>query len=214
MIVDMQKVAILSVASEEAGLLRKLRELGVLHITQKEKPERRSKDSVSDRIKVAQGVVNTLLNCPKSNKVPELSPEEVIKKVQELTASISADTENVQKLTNQLELLSAWGDFDPNVIRELRKRGVIVKLYSCQEEQEPEAPYGVIKQVIAKAKGQVYFALCGREDFNLELQDFSLPEKSTKELKLEREGLLRRAEESTKELNSLRGAVPALEEYL
>lgn len=214
MIVDMQKVAVLSVASGEAGLLRQLRELGVLHITQKEKPERRSKDSVSDRIKVAQGVVNTLLNCPKSNKVPELSPEETIKKVQELTASISADTENAQKLTNQLELLSAWGDFDPNVIRELRKSGVIVKLYSCQEEQEPEAPYGVIKQVIAKAKGQVYFALCGREDFNLELQEVSLPEKSTKELKLEREGLLRRAEESTKELNGLRGAVPALEEYL
>ena len=49
MIVDMQKVAVLSVASGEAGLLRQLRELGVLHITQKEKPERRSKDSVSDR---------------------------------------------------------------------------------------------------------------------------------------------------------------------
>ena len=68
--------------------------------------------------------------------------------------------------------------------------------------------------MIAKAKGQVYFALCGREDFTLELQEVSLPEKSTKELKLEREGLLRRAEESTKELNGLRGAVPALEEYL
>ncbi|MBP5627015.1 hypothetical protein J6X96_02465 [bacterium] len=214
MIVDMQKVAVLSVASGEAALLKQLRELGVLHITQKEKPERRSKDSVSDRIKAAQSVINTLMNCPKGGRVPEITPEETIRKVQELTASISADTENAQKLTNQLELLSAWGDFDPNVIRELRKSGVIVKLYSCQEEQEPEAPYGVIKQVIAKAKGQVYFALCGREDFNLELQEVSLPEKSTKELKLEREGLLRRAEESTKELNSLRGAVPALEEYL
>ena len=78
MIVDMQKVAILSIASEEAKLLKQLRELGVLHITQKEKPERRSKDSVSDRIKVAQGVVNTLLNCPKSSKTPDLSPEEII----------------------------------------------------------------------------------------------------------------------------------------
>lgn len=214
MIVDMQKVAVLSVASGEEALLKQLRELGVLHITQKEKPERRSKDSVSDRIKAAQSVINTLMNCPKGGRVPEITPEETIRKVQELTASISADTENAQKLANQLELLSAWGDFDPKVIRELRKSGVIVKLYACQEEQEPEAPYGVIKQVIAKAKGQVYFALCGREDFNLELQEVSLPEKSTKELKLEREGLLKRANESAKELNGLRGAVPALEEYL
>ena len=38
MIVDMQKVAILSIASEEEKLLQQLRELGVLHITQKEKP--------------------------------------------------------------------------------------------------------------------------------------------------------------------------------
>ena len=214
MIVDMQKVAILSIASEEAKLLKQLRELGVLHITQKEKPERRSKDSVSDRIKVEQGVVNTLLNCPKSSKTPDLSPEEIIKKVQDLTSSISADTENAQKLKNQLELLSAWGDFDPSVIRELRKSGVIVKLYSCQEEQEPEAPYGVIKQVIAKTKGQVYFALCGREDFTLELPEVSLPEKSTRELKLEYEGLLNRAENSRKELNGMRGAVPVLEKYL
>ena len=69
MIVDMQKVAVLSVASGEAALLKQLRELGVLHITQKEKPERRSKDSVSDRIKAAQSVINTLMNCPKGGRV-------------------------------------------------------------------------------------------------------------------------------------------------
>ena len=75
MIVDMQKVAVLSIASEEAALLAELRRLGVLHVTAKEKPERHSKEVVAEKIKTLQGVMNTLLNCPKSNKDPELPAE-------------------------------------------------------------------------------------------------------------------------------------------
>ena len=214
MIVDMQKVAVLSIASEEAALLAELRRLGVLHVTAKEKPERHSKEVVAEKIKTLQGVMNTLLNCPKSSKDPELPAEMVMQKVTKLSEEISQNTEAAQKITNQLANLECWGEIDPAIVKELKAKGVIVKLYQCQKEQEPEPPLGVVKKVISENKGQVAFVLVGQEDFSLELPEVSLPEKSTKELKLELEGLKNRAAQARKELDSLRGAMPVLENYL
>ncbi|MBO7542543.1 hypothetical protein J6T93_01375 [bacterium] len=214
MIVDMQKVAVLSVASEEAALLGELRRLGVLHVTTKDKTERHSKEVVSEKIKTLQGVINTLLNCPKTGKDPGLAAEVVIQKVLNLTEEISQDTETAQKISNSLSALECWGEVDPALIKELKGKGVTVKLYQCQKEQEPEAPLGVVKKVISESKGQVNFVLVGKEDFALDLPEVSLPEKSTKELKLEHEGLLNRVAQAREELNALRGALPVLEEYL
>ena len=214
MIVDMQKVAVLSIASEEAALLAELRRLGVLHVTAKEKPERHSKEVVAEKIKTLQGVMNTLLNCPKSNKDPELPAEMVMRKVLKLSEEISQNTEAAQKIANQLSNLECWGEIDPALVKELKAKGVIVKLYQCQKEQEPEPPLGVVKKVISENKGQVAFVLVGQEDFSLELPEVSLPEKSTKELNLELEGLKNRAAQANVELDSLRGAMPVLENYL
>lgn len=213
MIVKMQKVAVLSLASQERALLDSLKALGVLHVTRLEKPERHESESVSDRIKTVMGVINTLDNCPKYARPCTLKPEEVVERVLQLTGDIAAAQDQAIKLQNQLAALEVWGDFDPADIARLAASGVTVRLYQCQDDQLPEIPEGAVMQVIARGQGQTAFALASREDFALDIPEVQLPEASTSELRSQREGLLSRIESQNLELCALQSAIPALKEY-
>ena len=214
MIVKMQKVAVLSLSSAETELLAELRRLGVLHITPKEKPERHTAEAISEQQKTVQGVTNILLGLPKTKGSCDLSAEEAVEKVLALNAEISSNNDAVQKLQNQLNQLSVWGDFDPKAFARLKESGVIVKLFQCPEKNLPEAPLGAILQVIAKAQGQIFFAVASQEDFTLDCQEISLPEKATVELKAEVEERSAASAKAKAELNTLTAALPALEKYL
>lgn len=181
MIVPMQQVLLLCLASDREATLDALRELGVLHLTPVKPPE--SRDLEQARARLAH-IQRTLEALPlQRDAAPTGQPAEAVaEKIWSLLSSQRDVQEELEELRQERRRIEPFGSFDPTVVNELRARGVHIRLYQVPPGRTPSVPEGVVVQTLREDQSGTYLAAISRAPVELDAFEVRLPELSLNEL--------------------------------
>ena len=123
MIVKMKDVTLLCLERDRNGALEALRDLGVMHVKQLGRVD--SPDVADLTAKVANTVkVHNILSGRNASGTPEstVEPEKLVTdalRYLDEEATVAKQRENLLK---EVEKLEPWGDFEPELLRKLRRQ--------------------------------------------------------------------------------------------
>jgi V/A-type H+/Na+-transporting ATPase subunit I len=144
MIVAMKKVSLVLLESERDGAVRQLGELGVVHLEPMKGSGERLETLEERRAQAARakGLITALAppSRPASGS-PLLSSAEARSAVSQILAvneKVERLSEERSGLKRDAEQLAPWGDYEPQDIRELREKGVDLRLYLLSLERYRE----------------------------------------------------------------------------
>ena len=164
MIVPMKKVSLITMGNMKTETLKKLRELGIIHIEISE--------GYGDKIRELKEQVVLLENAIFSvGKVKGISQKETdVSKALAIANEIAALTEEKKECLNEkaalsieLERLKSWGDIDPDEVYALASKGVEIAFYEMPKN-EYEALSDNIKTIpLCSRKDTVKFMVSGMQ---------------------------------------------------
>ncbi len=188
MIEKMKMVHIVTTASAKEEMLKDLREMGLVHLAEKQSPDR----SVSERFQMLSRVDNTLKEYadPKAKdagKAEILSDSEFEAMYAGVLEAIDRRTSLTQAIgaaNAELDRISAWGDFSPQEVNELRKEGFDFHFYrmGSREYQAAAADENIRLIRLASVDKMDTAAVLGTIPPTIPATEFVLPEKSVSEL--------------------------------
>lgn len=220
MIVPMKKVSILCLATEKEDALKNIRDLGVLHV--EEAPAASTADR--EELQKAMAAVEKSRYALAARKTPATGAtgrQSDGKKIFEQTDKLLNEFNDLEKSLESLqrvrETLAPWGDFSPELVRELREQSIYVHL--CVASEKEFARFverdDVVCQRVSTQKSKVYFALISKA----ELTDENLPEATlTDDSRLHEvdrriADIRERRESINRELDELASRLPDIETY-
>lgn len=195
MVVAMTKYSFLVYHQEYDAFLSKLRELGMVHVIQKQTgvPEEGSELQQylleAARFERVLKDMRAIIGEDMSKCAPESQTEDAKEKVVAFERLQEDKTKRIQQqgaLQKEIERMSIWGDFDWNRIYSLRDAGYIVRFYTCAERNFDSAwedEYNAIR--IAVDGSQLYFITvtpCGTVIEMNDAERVRLPQESLREL--------------------------------
>ncbi len=189
MITPMQKISIMCLASDSENTLTELRELGILHVTPCTEPSGTTIQDAHKRIEDAKTALTTL-ECEThhhqacSNDLPE-DIDELIENICRKHQKIRHQHEHLTNLQHLHLSLLPYGDFNPETIKSLAERGIIVKLYHAREIEKVELDGNLQLHILSRDKTGTHFAVIGEKDFSVNATEFQLHDKSLKEVEAE-----------------------------
>ena len=208
MITRMKKLTFLVYHKEYEAFLEQIRELGVVHIVEKQCGEM---DEELQQVVRKQNLCKNVLQS--MYLLADKQPEERVRKEQTadgLIQQYEALKERIQTLSQQLPAIDkeisqmeVWGDFDWKAVRRLEQSGWYLQFYACSEKDYNETweqENGAV--VIADSGSQRYFVTVTPAPVALEIEPLRMPALSLSELqrkKGETEEALLRADEELKQ---------------
>ena len=181
MIVAMQSLMVLCRAAEREQALGALRELGVVHLVPVQAPEGRDLDEARARAAHIRRVLEVLPAKP--GQPPSGQPGEfVVERAWYLLQQKRELEDALEDVRQERQRIAPYGNFDPDVVRELRAKGVFIKLVHTAPSQAVAAPAGVVVQTLGRDAAGSYHALVGQQDFAVAGVELKLPELSRSEL--------------------------------
>jgi V/A-type H+-transporting ATPase subunit I len=163
MIVPMQRLTLLCLASDRNAALRRLQDLGVVHVVNARPPDSRALETARTQLGHINRVLETL---PKKTVVrPSGLPGDVVVSLAWTMLQDRKDIEDaLAALRQERARIAPFGVFDPAMVAGLHRHGVVVTLYVTTPELEPVAPEGAVLVEIARDKTAVYRALVARDE--------------------------------------------------
>ena len=165
MITKMKKLTFLAYHKEYEDFLNSLRELGVVHIVEKQQgiaENAELQDSIRLSSRLAAAI--KLLQNVKLDKDTAVAKEggtpqrgaQVLDEIDALQTEKSKLTQQLQGYAKERDALTAWGDFEPENVRRLNEAGYTVGFYTCsegnyKEERETEYNAMVISRYVFKS---------------------------------------------------------------
>lgn len=224
MIAPMKSVWLVLLEKEKDEALRRLRDLGVVHLECA-----RPAGGEIDRLARTREEVSATLNIvPKLKNPPPggLTVEAAVA----LAGRITAGEERIKELQGEIGSLQkeidrsiAWGDFDPAAIAALRAAGWDLRLYEADVRDLVRAPEGAEIVVCSRRKRRVFAAAISRRGplppFPAAFVEFCPPPHSTSDMRAKIEamnaeiaGIGNERSAASRETASLRAALAALEQ--
>ncbi len=204
MIVPMHKFSFLVFHRDYPEFLEKVREIGVVHLIEKQEDVPDQVRDKYDLIKQVQWVVKQLAK----RDAGETTPGEPITDGKTAFEDVRAYYNNLDEKFQQLTLLQKeisqvrpWGDFSKEVIRKLAGENLHVKFFTVAASRFQESWYEEYPiEEIGRHAGQVYFVLIqqGEEEPGIDAEEMRPPERPLSELLHYRKKL----EEDLDEINS------------
>lgn len=207
----MKKLTFLVYYKEYEEFLKKLRDLGVVHIFTKSQGTAENQE-LQNRIRLAGKYAAAIkflqgLGVVADKREGDASKgEKALEILSELQNNQQQLSHRKQTLEKEIASLEPWGDFKSDNIERLRNAGYVVNFYICSEKQfKDEWVQEYNATVINKVGSKVYFITItsAMEAPELEVEYAKLPEKSLSDLKLAVETLINdinKVDESIKEL--------------
>ncbi len=215
MIVEMKKAYLVLMRSEREASLQKLRELGVLHI---EYEDRQSDDllSMKEYYEQLRRVSQVLSDIEPAGK-PErrnLSAEEITRRYQDMESERDEIRERIDALEKERAAIASWGDFDPDVAREIRDAGVPLRLLWVTKEQLKRLSKSAkFLFQVARQGSQIGVLWCDEQPPE-EGRELALPRKKASEIGEEIEDAQRRLSELGSGTRELACFAPTLREEM
>lgn len=132
MIVKMKKVSILTLKKDAENTLKRLRNLGILHLTQENTSQKVSElsevENIKNKISKAVGVLP--LGKSKIEKMPiDLKQAvELSDKILNSHETLEKHYSRIKELEKEKDRMAIWGDFDPCDLEYLSEQGVNLNL--------------------------------------------------------------------------------------
>ncbi len=211
MITKMKKLALLVYHKEYTAFLEKLREVGVVHIQQRESgcvenPEMEQKLSVANRYARA---LKRLEACMPEELKPAGNPSgaaAIVEQVETLLADIEQHKTLQQVLDKDMAALQPWGDFDHSNVEKLREAGYELRFFvtsSKSYQAEWESEYNAM--LVAERQSRKYFVTLTPHGTTVDIdaEVTKLPTASLAALEAEFASVNARIEEFEKQLAQL-----------
>lgn len=207
MISKMKKLTFLIYHKEYDSFLEGLRELGVVHVVEKQHGEMDSDmQLVVQRMALYKNVIQDMQMRAGNNLSDSvdrnIDGEQIISKYEQLNAAVQDVLQKQTVLAKECAQMEVWGDFEWESVRKLSEVGWNIKFFTCLDRQFDESwvqEYNAVK--INSQGGKVYFITITKdENVELEIESVQLPSRSLKELNAEKSALDRRLDECKKQL--------------
>ena len=167
MITKMKKLTFLVYHKEYEDFLNSLRELGVVHIVEKQQGAAENAE-LQDNIRLSARLAAALklLQNQKHEKDAVIAANggsaerglQVLDEIDALQTEHSKLLQQQQTCGKEKDALEAWGNFEPEGIQRLKDAGYVVGFYTCSEgnyKEEWEAEYNAM--IICRISSKVFF---------------------------------------------------------
>lgn len=175
MITKMKKLTFLVYHKEYDEFLSALRNLGVVHVVEKQQgvsdnPELQENIRLVARIgSVTKMLQNLLLAQKEATKAKEKQGSserglQVVEEVDELQTQKSNLLQQLQSLTKEKDALQVWGNFEPADLVKLKKAGYRIRFYTCSAsayKKEWEDEYQAM--IINTLSSKIFFVTVTKE---------------------------------------------------
>jgi V/A-type H+-transporting ATPase subunit I len=191
MIVPMKKVGIIVQAKDAQGFVERLRSLGVVHVEYSRTPAgkdveagQRDMELLNEALVVLQEEIFTAEPGIPSQKIPA-SPDwrPAALHVVDLGKRYQYLKEFSRNLALSIGDWQAWGDFDPHVLKDLRDRGIYVRLYQVPAADVSKFPQDVVVKVLRTKQGSALCAVVSREPVEVPFKEIVPPKMSLAAMK-------------------------------
>ena len=196
MISKMNKLSFLIYHKEYEIFLEKLRELGVVHIEQRQGAEMDANLQTFMQKRTAyQSLLKSMTLAAASNddavaEISDLTIEQVVESYESQQEHIQALNMQLPVLDKEIDAMEVWGEFDWNVIEKLKANGWQMQFYCCPEKLFEETWTDEYNATIINRKGgQSYFVTVNPMPIELEAELIRLPKQRLSELIREQEEL-------------------------
>ncbi len=176
-----------------------LREWGLLHILPLQTPENEQVSVAKAALSNAQRIFEALPPKPEPVAVA-LEENNLLSQIGNIIQSKKDAEEALALSSAELKRVEAFGEFEPDAVKELRKHGIDIKLYSSNEKAYKSVGGDFAIKEFKRAKGEVFFAVFSESPVNLPYTEIALPSKSVSELKKDRDSAAKTIEECEKKL--------------
>ena len=187
MITKMKKLTFLVYHKEYEEFLNSLRELGVVHIVEKQQGAADNTE-LQENIRLFNRLAATLklLQNQKHEKNAVIATEggtatrgmQVLDEVDALQTEHGKLSQQLQSYAKEKEVLEVWGNFEPTGIQKLKDAGYIIGFYSCSEgnyKQEWETEYNAM--IVNRISSKVFFVTVTKagQEVDLDVEQAKLP---------------------------------------
>ncbi len=188
MLEKMKMVYIVTTAAAKEEMLKDLRDMGLLHLAEKQSADRTVSEKFQTLSKAANAIKEYADPKQKGKKAEVLSDSEfgkmyggvleAIEKKESLTQAIGA-------ANTELDRISAWGDFSPEEVKALKEEGYDFHFYRLGSKEYQDAVNSEDIRLIrlASVDKMDTVAVLGTLPPEIPATEFMLPEKSITELK-------------------------------
>ena len=187
MITKMKKLTFLIYHKEYEEFLNSLRELGVIHVVEKQQGIAENTE-LQENIRLSNRLTATLklLQNQKHEKNALIAKDggnaarglQVHDEVENLRAEQGRLSQQLQGYVKEKDALEIWGNFEPESIQRLKDAGYVVGFYSCskglfKEEWETEYNAMIVNQISSK----VFFVTVTKEgqEVDVDIEHIKLP---------------------------------------
>ena len=187
MITKMKKLTFLVYHKEYEEFLNSLRELGVVHIVEKQQGAADNTE-LQENIRLFNRLAATLklLQNQKHEKNAVIATEggtatrgmQVLDEVDALQTEHGKLSQQLQSYAKEKEVLEVWGNFEPTGIQKLKDAGYIIGFYSCSEgnyKEECETEYNAM--IVNRISSKVFFVTVTKagQEVDLDVEQAKLP---------------------------------------
>ncbi len=192
MITRMKKLTFLVYHKEYEAFLDKIRELGVIHIQEKQQgePDATLQQSIQRRTLYKQ-TLQSLYQL--ADQQPDAAVQQgadgaaLIQQYETLQTRIQELIQQLPAIDKEIDQLEEWGDFDWNSVHRLEHAGLTMRFYSCTEKEynpEWESEYDAV--VVSEGGGHVSFVIVAPQPVTIDIEPLRLPDESLSELQAKR----------------------------
>ena len=197
MISKMNKLSFLIYHKEYEMFLEKLRELGVVHVEKRQGAEMDAnlqafmqKRTAYQSLLKSMTLAAASFEGTASGAPSTLTIEQVVDSYESQQEHIQALNMQLPVLDKEIDAMEVWGEFDWNVIEQLKVNGWQMQFYCCPDKSFEEAWLDDYNATIINRKGgQCYFVTVNQMPVELEAEVVRLPKRRLSELVREQEQL-------------------------
>ncbi len=211
MIASMTKYSFVLLKGEEAPLLEKLQDIGLVDITRSTKPVDETSQKLAGEVELLDGLIQGLQKAviPEDVK-PEHIDGDIVRLAGGQIMRYSEDITQIKILEKDVKDLRAWGKFDRSILDKLAEAGVPVHFHILPQKQfKKEWAQEYALTVIYGKKGKtVYFVVAGEDPLPGEVP---VPESSVEEKKALLEEKKTHFKKTLRRMAGARERIPELE---
>lgn len=161
MIVSMDRVTLICLASDRDRSLKELQKMGVVHVTNLQIPDHRDLDVSRHHLMQVRRVTEMLPK--KSDRPPSgLDADVVVSILWTLLQERKEIEDELTDLRQEARRIQPFGAFRPDQIRDLADHGVFVKLVQASPDKPVTVPDGWVAVTVHETKESRYLACVGR----------------------------------------------------
>ena len=196
MITKMKKLTFLIYHKDYESFLDRIRELGVIHIQERQAGE------INDDLQHSLSKHNQYKDMLKEmsfqfkDKADEqvytdMSANDLIEKYNDLVARLQSLNQRIPAVDKEIAEMNVWGEFSWKDIHKLQEAGYCIQFYNCTEREYQKDWENLCDIVqITKAAGHVFFVTISKEPVTLDVEPVSMPSLSLSELQQKKETLV------------------------